>query len=471
MRHGWSIGDLRITIGGQIITQQERGAARQNFVSWYLLPVFEWLADHWTALLHETEFAWPEKSAAPAAIACNRSLAYWIGAEDRAGRAAYYATREWWTRHALRAHSSGGLFPDLLVRRYLDDIELSWSGSEPLFAPEGFHFVATAGAVYLPVDEVATPLWEALNWAVRHHSAELDDDIAVVQELAAKIEGLRAATVLDLSAGLLSQGIRRKIGIESERIGRELIVGRMVNNVPAVAEFSPAVAMFGGVSPELEQRDVNRLADFLVGLRGKSDSARLVQLLDGHQGPPAWAPHIEGYRLAEQVLDELGLIGNETSVDVRCIADSLNVSVKEAVLDTDTIRGVALAGEDIGPAIFVNLSSYYNSDEEGRRFTIAHELCHILYDRTHARHVGITSGPWAPPGIEKRANAFGAMLLMPRQLVLKALPMDERPFAREVINRAATTLRVNESALVEHLYNLDLIDEIDRDRLRTAFRH
>ena len=440
-------------------------------MSWYLLPVFEWLADHWTVLLHETEFAWPEKSAAPAAIACNRSLAYWIGAEDRAGRTTYCATRDWWTRHALRAHSSGGLFPDLFVRRYLDDIELSWSGSEPLFAPEGFHFVAAAGAVYLPVDEVAAPLWEALNWVVRHHSAELDEDLATVEALATKIESLRTATVLDLSAGLLNQRIRQKINIESDRIGRELIVGRMVDNVPAVAEFSPAVAMFGGVNPELEQPDVNRLAEFLIGQRGKSDSSKLAQLLDDRQGPPAWAPHIEGYRLAEHILDELGLIGIETSVDVRGVAASLDVAVKEAPLDTDTIRGVALAGEDIGPAIFVNLSSYYNNDEEGRRFTIAHELCHILFDRTHARHVGVTSGPWAPPGVEKRANAFGAMLLMPRPIVLKVLSTDKKPLTREAIKEAAAALRVNETALVEHIYNLDLIDEIDRDRLRASFRH
>ena len=388
-----------------------------------------------------------------------------------AGRAAYRAAREWWVRHGLRAHAAGGLFPDFFIRRYLDQIELSWSDSEPLFAPEGFQFAAAAGVAYLPVDDVATPLWDALNWAIAHHSAEAPDDVAAVSTLAEKIETLRAATVIDLSAGTLGDHVMREVRHQANRIGHELVQGRMVERAPAIAEFSPAVAMFGGVSPELQRRDAGTLVQLLVDQQGRSDSPELTQLLDDRYGPPARAPHLEGYRFAEQILDELALPGNEACIDVRAIAEDLGVAIVEKSLDTDTIRGVALAGENIGPAILVNRSSYYNTDEEGRRFTIAHELCHILFDRTHARHVGITSGPWAPQGVEKRANAFAAMLLMPRALVLRALPDIRRPVVRDAVRDAAQALRVNETALVEHLSNLDLIDEVERDRLRAAFRH
>ena len=40
----------------------------------------------------------------------------------------------------------------------------------------------------------------------------------------------------------------------------------------------------------------------------------------------------------------------------------------------------------------------------------------------------------------------------------------------EEIWRLADILHVNESPLVEHLYNIDLIDEFERDRLRASIR-
>jgi hypothetical protein len=116
-RHGWSIGDLRISVCGRVLTQNSRGAAKQTYVSWYLAPMFQWLADNWGALLHESDFAWTEKAAAPAAMACGRALLSWIVAEDARGQETYRDVQAWWTRHALRSCAEGGLFPDLFIRR------------------------------------------------------------------------------------------------------------------------------------------------------------------------------------------------------------------------------------------------------------------------------------------------------------------------------------------------------------------
>ena len=104
----------------------------------------------------------------------------------------------------------------------------------------------------------------------------------------------------------------------------------------------------------------------------------------------------------------------------------------------------------------------------GKRFTIGHELCHILFDRTRARRIAHVSGAWAAPGIEKRANAFAACLLMPRDLVVRNLEHGARIDVEET-GRLAAHLRVNESPLVEHLFNIDLIDHGEREQLRTAF--
>ena len=95
----------------------------------------------------------------------------------------------------------------------------------------------------------------------------------------------------------------------------------------------------------------------------------------------------------------------------------------------------------------------------------------VTFFSTEPEHGGsLTSAvPGRPPGIERRANAFAAYLLMPRDLIMRHLGYDNR-LDTEEIWRLAGILHVNESPLVEHLYNIDLIDEFERDRLRTSIR-
>ena len=45
--------------------------------------------------------------------------------------------------------------------------------------------------------------------------------------------------------------------------------------------------------------------------------------------------------------------------------------------------------------------------------TLAHELCHLLFDRSSAVPLSVLSGTWAPPRLERVANAFAAELLIP----------------------------------------------------------
>jgi hypothetical protein len=75
------------------------------------------------------------------------------------------------------------------------------------------------------------------------------------------------------------------------------------------------------------------------------------------------------------------------------------------------------------------------------------------------------SGPWTSPGVEKRANAFAAMFLMPRSLLHRAF-MHSKIDENNIVT-AAGSMKVGLSALVEHLYNTSMIDEFERDRFRT----
>lgn len=79
-----------------------------------------------------------------------------------------------------------------------------------------------------------------------------------------------------------------------------------------------------------------------------------------------------------------------------------------------------------------------------------------LAAREHADELAIVTGPWAPLGIEQRANAFAAAFLMPTWLLRDALATAEAPADDpQTIRVASEELRVSASSLIDRLYNLD----------------
>lgn len=460
---GWSTGELQLTIGGHVLTRHEHNGGARDAVKWYLLPVFEWLADHWIALLHEERFAWQENSAAPAATAAFLALRRMIDADDEIGHKLYAEAQAWWSRHALRAADSSALYPDVFFRRLRDDVEISWTARQPTHAPDGFRFALTPGAATLPVADIAGPLWEALAWFVGTTSVSNGEDRKALARLEKQISELSSLPTASMEAKYLPARLFQRVADARGQKGLPDSSIRMPS-VPAITQLDDAVLMFGGVSPDIGAKDVQTLAGLLASQAGGREHPELVRLVDSSIGAPLTAPFEEGYELAEELLERLGLPGDALAVDVRSILSTLGVRVVERSLRTSTIRGVALAGAGYAPAILVNKTSLYNESEPGRRFTLAHELFHVLYDRSRARRIAHASGPWASPGIEKRANAFAAMLLMPRDLLRRCTPLHQ--LTHDAVLTAAETMQVGASALIEHLYNTSMIDEFKRDELR-----
>ena len=468
--HGWSMGRIKLLVAGENLTESVWRGERQPYVGWYLSPVLDWLATHWVALLHEERFSWTERTRLPAAVACRRALGHWTAAGDPIGREAYRRTHAWYHRHGLRSAVLGGIFPDLFIRRSGDEIELSWTAEPPPFAPDGLTFESKAGHVRLPVPDFAEPLWELLRWVTAHPPEMPDVYRDHWADLGRKVDDLQRLDNVVFERAYVPGAVLDPARIAFGRVDRlDLFEDRRNAHSPCIEEFSPAVAMFGGVSPELGPTDIEALRDALAGGCPGQDGEELSALVESRHGTPLDVPHLDGERFASALLEDLDEPAGGGFVDVRAICSRLGITIDETEFETDSIRGVALAGEGFSAKIVINLAHACNSNEEGRRFTIGHELCHILFDRTRARRIAHVSGSWAPPGIEKRANAFAAYLLMPRVLIIRNLVYGRR-VDREETGRLAGILHVNESPLVEHLYNIDLIDDVERDRLRPAFR-
>lgn len=472
--YGWSTGQLTICVAGVNVTATTLDGKQQPYVGWYLAPFLDWLATNWVDLLHEERLPWPNPGSRPAALACNRALEQWIAADDPDGRQHYANVQDWYFRHGVRSAAAGGVFPDLFIRRVSDDIEISWSGRPTPFAQDGLVFESGTGVARVAVREVAEAIWQTLDWAVNHMPdapAQYHDQILALRT---KVSSLRDIEYSTLARKYVHPKLMDKVeSTFTATGGTALLEGEVVDDdAPYIAALPPAVVMFGGVSPELGFQDVERLCDQIATAEGGGDSIKLGDLVaDRCDSALGVVPYQDGYRFADELLEDLeGVTAQVDFVDVRGICDNLRITIHEIALETDSIRGAAIAGEGFKPRIVVNQTHYFNQNDSGKRFTIAHELCHVLFDRTRARRLAhVSSGPWAAQGIEQRANAFAAYLLMPRALVLRHL-QGINSIEREDVERLVSRLQVNHTTLLRQLQNLDLIDSACRERLLDELR-
>jgi Zn-dependent peptidase ImmA (M78 family) len=225
--------------------------------------------------------------------------------------------------------------------------------------------------------------------------------------------------------------------------------------------------MFGDLKPSISQKAaVALLTEYYDAQSNAPESQELTALSIDE---PAWAttsPWENGYALALDVLDEADPDPDAPRTELEAMLEALEITVHDVSLGGEGPRGVALVGEGLRPTILVNTDHPMNRGL-GRRFSEAHEFCHILFDRHRARPLAHGSTPWASPSVEQRANAFAAMLLMPSHRARRPEGDTLASLSRRV-STLADTLGVSRIALCQHLANLGEIDAYERDHLFAA---
>ncbi len=148
----------------------------------------------------------------------------------------------------------------------------------------------------------------------------------------------------------------------------------------------------------------------------------------------------------------------------------LDVEATKIDLSDEDVRAVSVFGPTQRPHIFCNRRTRWGGSMEVERFTLAHELCHLLLDREYGDELAVATGPWAPPEIEQRANAFAAAFLMPTWLLREATNTTALPaYDPEAIRAVSAKMRVSGSSLIDRLYNLGELTFDDRIRLRSIW--
>lgn len=473
-----SWGSFQLWADGVNLCDHLEEGERIESVHWYLLPLLEWLADRWDDLLHEERL--PGRNAGVDAWGALRETRTPPLRYDEEQQERWHEQwQAWWGRHALQSCRTGGLFPDVYFRRSRDAIEVSWGRSPIAGAPDHVRFLTPRGTARLEPVRVAEPLYAVLRDATAYLLDKEPDSPrlkALCQRVAAIPQAARKRR-LALLAGLgtsyadrfdrWDQVVSYFPAMPSE-VASALFGGG--DNALVLTGTCQAALMFGSVAPTVSEADAIALAHWLVALYSPDgdgpDLAALIRHVPVEDDPgPAWRG---GVALAEEVLELLELPrAGQDSVDVDAIYGRLGIGRDVVSLSDHSIRAVSIAGPYHRPFVLLNQGHRTYRAHPGQRFTLAHELCHLLFDRAYGQPLAIASGPWAPRDVERRANAFAAMLLMPKPLVEKAVgsltvPLDSLDAVRTV----ADSLQTSPKAALEHLTNQGFIDEATRDEIR-----
>lgn len=167
--------------------------------------------------------------------------------------------------------------------------------------------------------------------------------------------------------------------------------------------------------------------------------------------------------------------GDELPIDVESIAGQLNAKVQRVDTDDEELSGFLFRGPEGETVIGVNA----NHHENRRRFTIAHELGHLLLHAKEDVHVDRKGYGYGFGRVMNRdavsstgedrdeieANFFAAELLMPRQVIVRelldgrSLDFIEKDFDAAVRD-LAKRFKVSPQALTVRLVQLKIIEEV-----------
>lgn len=150
-------------------------------------------------------------------------------------------------------------------------------------------------------------------------------------------------------------------------------------------------------------------------------------------------PFEQGYQLALWVRDRLGLSYTDLLNPYELLSN-WGVKVKTVTLGTIAIDALAFWGPRHGPAVILNSRGAHTIARAGRRATLAHEICHLIFDRQRELPLIDVVGGHVPESIEQRARAFAAELLLPQRAAYESFLKTDQSL-HELSNEVALLMR------------------------------
>lgn len=215
------------------------------------------------------------------------------------------------------------------------------------------------------------------------------------------------------------------LGGDTDEKIRNLVSEKIVTNGEQFSGHEYAIAARAAKLCQIEVQEIESLFQIIDTVTDENKE-RLEQIRSklhqsGMDRYPSPEPHQYGYQLATAIRNHVDC-EDSRFFDVE---DFLLNVCGVAIVDSDfsaSFDAIAVYGKTKGPTVFVNIRQNTRaSTPNGRRTTLAHELCHFLVDFKSYDEPMDVLYKQSPDCIEKRANAFAAEVLLPRSCLINYL--------------------------------------------------
>lgn len=177
----------------------------------------------------------------------------------------------------------------------------------------------------------------------------------------------------------------------------------------------------------------------------------------------------QGYALAGRLRKALDM-KEETPLDPESFLREYGVRIQEMKWKDSPLDALSCWSSAHGPLILLNVAEGKRcSHEYGRRFTLAHELCHLLTDRTHALGLVDVLGGGMPRFIERRANAFAAEILLPQQLAVGELLRSNEKCEMFLLN-LREKYKVSRKAAASQIFNSSIFSSLSSEEVEFFYK-
>ncbi len=304
----------------------------------------------------------------------------------------------WWSRHAIRA--ADGELPNVFLERQADDMVVSWDA-----LPTSTRFYqAPTGEETFGVDVAISALRKLLADRLRSAKFEPAEREKFVTVLSKDAEAGYAA-VMHYNSAIDDIWLSRH-GFSPEDAQDLATSGTSCHPVVGLLRSSQGssitAADFDCLLTMLKPGSAHNFAKLREVAKGLS---RAIDVRE---------PWESGYNLARLIRDRLRFDPYEY-IDIEDVVQRMGVEVQDTTFGDSAILGVCVGTPGYFPLVVLNNSCEDVTGVSGRRVTLAHEVCHLLFDRAGLRSLARFEGGGADSDrlIEMRANAFAVELLVP----------------------------------------------------------
>jgi Zn-dependent peptidase ImmA (M78 family) len=261
-----------------------------------------------------------------------------------------------------------------------------------------------------------------------------------------KLTGLRA---LSVAAGKPKFNVVRYLASYLKRAGQSIDFDSLTFNSPeavVAARMAPHSWTAEDVIALLDA--INEIPSGEVSVRLQEDSTEATAELSKHSDKRQFE---QGYAVAEWARQKMGFQNDTVVGDPDTVLSErwhINFLSKELPVPVDAI---AVWGPSHGPSLIVNRRGLHARSAGGRRATLAHEICHLLIDRSTALPVVEILGGRIPNWVEMRARAFAAEFLVPRSAIRRIVA--DAPGIETALDEVVHNYRASAALAAWHTLN------------------